>query len=384
MDKRLHPLLVAVLAAVGCMFHGASAQAAPMYSDFATLRAETRDVVIGTVHRSATAGLTIDVDRVVQGAATAPSVMAVKDAPNETVRVDGERVLAFVDRSSQLRWVGQLAAGPSIEAGALRLHGFFDFNAHIVSPGIVTLAQVRTLLATGALTQTYVATLSFPDGHGALRRSAKQLTLQYDVVARHGAVTGFAPACLSLNAVFGVDWGQPRLVFTDSCATATTTHTRELTLTGPATGVDGATGNLLLELTPVVPFLVEHDYDTFVADGSFASVTRVVTIGLPGGASWSWHVGDGAVDGSGRLHAAGGWSSPLATGPGGKPIQVETYEFTGAKVTLSPAPPRGTLDDDASLVQAVEGATIPSCTFSRGGTGVPCTLTAGTPIWTKR
>jgi hypothetical protein len=382
MDKRLRPLLVAIVAGVMCLLDGAAAQAAPMYSDFATIRAQVRDVVIGTVHRSPVAGLTIDVDKVVQGSASAPSVMAVKDAPSETVTIEGERVLAFVDKTSQLRWVGQLAAGRSIEDGALRLHGFFDFNAHIVSPGIASLAQVKTLLATGALTQTYAATLSFPDGHGSLHRSTKQLTLQYDVITRHGVVTGFAPACLSLNSVFSIEWGQIRLVFTDTCATATTAKWRELTLMGQAAGVDPTTGNILAELTPTVPFLEEHDYDTFVADGSYASVTRVVTIGVPGGPPWSWRIGDGVTDPAGRLHAPGGWSSTLQ---GAKNVTVETYEFTGAKITFSPAPAHGTLDDDAALVQGVQAGTITSCTFSRNGlSGVPCTLAVGSSLWVKR
>src|ERR1019366_9896110 len=87
--------LLALLAALACLLSTTPADAAPMFTDFATIRAEVRDVVIGTVRRSAATGLTIDVDKVVQGSATAPSVMVVKDAPSETVRIDGERVLAF-------------------------------------------------------------------------------------------------------------------------------------------------------------------------------------------------------------------------------------------------------------------------------------------------
>lgn len=376
--------LATLVMALAILLHGATASAVPMYSDFATIRAQVRDVVIGTVHRTPSA-LTISVDKVVQGSASAPSVMVVKDAPNETVSVDGARVLGLVDKSGQLRWVGQLSSGRTIEDGVLSLHGFFDFNAHLVSPGIATLADVKTLLSTGALTQNYAGTLTFPDGHGALRRSSKHIKLQYDAIARQGTVVGFSAACLVAGGVSGIDWGKPRVSFNDSCATATSTHTRSLTFVGRVTGVDPTTGELQAELTPTAPFVEEADYDTFVADGSFTDVTRVIGLGLPDGTSWSWHVGDGLIDRGGKLHAPNGWTSTLQSSAPGKTVYVETHQFDGASVTLSPAPVGGPLDDDAMLIQAVQSGAITSCTLGRTGLAtVPCTLGTSASIWVKR
>lgn len=53
----------------------------------------------------------------------------------------------------------------------LELEGFFDFNAHIVSPGILLLVQLQRYLKTGQLEQKFHATLAVPDGKGGLRPS---------------------------------------------------------------------------------------------------------------------------------------------------------------------------------------------------------------------
>src|SRR5262252_3458309 len=131
-------------------------EAAPMYTKLDTIRASGAVVVVGVVHADAH-GMSIDVDRVIRGPASI-GTMSLKESPDGHVNVSGKRVVAFVDAGA-LRWVGELIAGPAIESGVLRLRGFFDFNAHIVSPGVMSLAELEVFLQTGKLDQVFAATL---------------------------------------------------------------------------------------------------------------------------------------------------------------------------------------------------------------------------------
>jgi hypothetical protein len=291
-------------------------------------------------------------------------------------------VLAFVDRTGQLRWVGQLAKGHAIEDGVLSLHGFFDFNAHLVTPGIATLAQVKVLLKTGALMQRYAGTLTFPDDRGVLRPSKKHLTVLYDPVAHGGAVLGPSPACLNSGSVRGVEWQSLRVSFSDGCATQTASRSRALTLAGRMTGVNAKTGELQMELIPVEPYLAEVDYDHFLADGSFASVTRVIAVTQSDGGVSEWRVGEGLVDAAGKLLEPAGFSAGLLDG--GVPVATTRFEG-GTGITLSPSPPNEGLDSDAALVHAVQTGAITSCRLGR--TGLPevaCTLALAPSIWRRR
>jgi hypothetical protein len=359
---------------------GATARAAPKFTDLATLRAEARDVVIGTVHRSPT-GLGIDVEAVVRGSAVAGSSMVLEEAPNERVTVDGQRVVAFIDASGQLRWVGERLVGASLETGVLSMHGFFDRDAHEVDPGIATLTQLREALASGALRQHFVGTLRFPDEHGALRSSRRHLSFEYDPVAHQGTVLGEPLPCLATSAVQGLGQGHLVLSFSDSCPSVASTRSRRLRLAATVTGVDAATGFITVDLTPVEPFLAEDEYERFVADGALASVTRVIALRLPDGTVWQWRVGEGLVDPAGKLHEPAGFSSGVLAGGG----SIESTAFEGARVTLAPAPPDEGLESDAALVRAVLAGSITSCRLTHGGQqSVRCKLGRAPSIWRRR
>src|SRR5262245_52471426 len=53
------------------------------------------------------------------------------------------RLVAFIDGTNHWIAYGVAAAGPSLEDGVLRLSGFNDENAHLVTPGVVTLAPLE-------------------------------------------------------------------------------------------------------------------------------------------------------------------------------------------------------------------------------------------------
>lgn len=355
-----------------------TADAAPMHTDFGTIRKDATSIVIGTVHVTPTGDITVDVDKVVRGPAVSGTIK-VKPSPDGHLDFSDERVVAFLTSANELRWVGRKVAGPTIENGVLGMKGFFDFNAHLVSPGTMTLAQMSTLLSTGALSQTFAITLAFPDGKGGHKASAKKMNLVYDPIARKGSAPGFSAACLDLGSVFGMEWGRIELSFNDTCPRKGN-DSRSLRLEGKATGVDAA-GNITAELEPADPVLSEPEYDTFVADGSILDVVRVVKLGLADGTSWSWQIDKGLADPSGKLRPAGGWGSSYEQ-KGGVNISTQTFEFADAKVVLGTSANIG--GNNLSLLSAIDSGVFTSCQLLRKGLApATCTAKQGAPIWVK-
>ena len=367
-----------------------SAQSAPMSTDFATIRTSATIIALGTVHQVAgpnnTALITVDVDKVIRGSA-ARGPLTVKESPDGHVSVDNERVVAFVDNGGALRWVGRLIAGASLETGVIVLQGFFDFNAHIVHPGLMTLAQMQTFLASGTLDQTFDATLAFRDGHGGFARSARTLSIQWSPLTRTLHVNGSTPACLAPNALFGLEWQRFDLRFSDTCPSAqANAASRSLDLDGKLTGVDATTGHIQVELVPTRPLLTEAEYATFAADGHIAEMTSVVGVALSDGTSWTWRLEKDIVDPSGKAHAAGGVSmtSQMVSG---KTVSRDTYDFDGGvKIVLSPGATAGSPGGNArAIVTLVDARVGGACTFEQAGQASrTCTLTMRAPLVVRR
>jgi hypothetical protein len=388
-------VLAALVVGLVTFAHGPSAEAGPIISDLALVRSDATTIVLGTVRwitvptpgtSNPKPALVIAVDATVRG--SAPAVLPVVEPPEGHVTVDGERVVAFVDAKNQLRWIGRKLAGPDLEHGVLQLSGFFDFNAHVVRPGMMTLAQLRAYLATGAMKTPIAATIAFPDGHGGTRASARHFTVDWDPFARTGTVSGFAPACLAFTTIFGMEWGKIELVFSDTCNYGS--KSRSLTLQGTPTGAD-ATGALTVDVLPTAPLLEESEFDPYVNDGHVADVVRVVRVGLPDGSAWSWRIGDALVDPAGKAHAPGGTGSSMsdkATATGHVTVTESYWTFGDATVRLARTSTGATsapsLGSDHEVIAAVDAGGW-SCTFTRGaGAALPCTLRRAPPVMVRR
>jgi hypothetical protein len=363
------------------------AGAAPMYSPFSTVRSVSTQVVLGTVKVDAQGAISIAVDAVVRGTAHT-GLMAVNPSPDGHLNVHDERVVAFIDASNALRWVGQLAGGPNLEAGVIRLHGFFDFNTHIVSPGIFTLAKLKTALATGAMTETFDATFAFPDGHGHLRDvPSKHFTLDYDAFNARVVNSSLSLACLDSPSVSGLDWGSFELRLSDKCLTNGTApqNTRSLELAGEFLGVNPA-GAITLRIVPNRPFMYETEYDAFARDPDIAGMTRVLDVKLPSGAVFKWRLEDSIVDAHGKVKKAGGVSSSLQQASNGKTTSTDVYDFEDIKIAITPAPITGQPGGNTrGMIQLVESGGLGSCTFTqRGSQPVTCTLSQAQPLTTHR
>lgn len=62
----------------------------------------------------------------------------------------GTAVVAFLDAQKAWHFVAEIPPGLTPAEAPLRLRGFYDFNAHLVGPGLLTLASLEAMLAWGA------------------------------------------------------------------------------------------------------------------------------------------------------------------------------------------------------------------------------------------
>ena len=378
---RLRVLALGLLLGSAIVHAPREAHAAPMHTDLGTVRKGNPTVVIGVVHQAAGA-IAIDVDKVIQGAASV-GTMTVAPSPDGHVDVDDERVVALLDGGA-LRWVGRVLAGPSIETGVLKLKGFFDFNAHIVSPGVMSLGELEGFLKTGKLDQTLAVTMVFHDAKGARVVSSKGFTVKWDAIARAVTSSTFVGACLKGPSMFPFDWGSVSLSFSDACPSAKpNARDRSLDVEGAFVGWDARAGALQVELEPSRPWLDEKEWDTFVADGTLATARTVVSVKLPDRTRWTWHVGDDLVDPGGHVFAAGGVSSSMQMKDGVTTSQ-DVYDFRGPKVVIAPSPGVGSPGGNALGLMPMIGAGTAGCTLRRGGQSVPCTLAREPTVFLPR
>ncbi len=325
MSRSVFALVVVVVMTVA-----PSARSVPMSTAFSTIRSGAPLVVIGTVQVAAGLNsqsiITVDVEKAIRGNA-ARGPMGVKDSPDGHVFVGPNRVIAFIDNNNALRWVGELVAGASLETGVIKLKGFFDWNAHLVEPGLMTFAELQKLLATGQLDQTFDATLAFRDGHGGIARSTRTLTVQYAPLTNALSVPSPLPACLRATSLFGLESASFLLSLTNGCPSTTpNARQRNLHFEGTFTGVDASNGHIQVQLVPTRPFLTEAEYASFAADGGLATMTSVVGLALSDGTSWAWHPDQDLVDAHGKAHSVGGVSMSSQS-QNGKTVTRDEYGF---------------------------------------------------------
>lgn len=358
--------LALVLGSVG------KAEAAPMMTALSTVRSNATAIVIGTMDPNA---LAIDVDTVVRGSIPLGR-KTLKSSLTGSSYASG-RVVAFLDKDDRFQWVGHVVGGSSIETGVLLLSGFFDFNAHIVSPGTMTLAQLKTFLATGTFTQRFSARIMVEDGHGQFVPSGQSLAFDYDPFTRK---ISNAPTftCLDQLSTFGLDWGSVRLMFGDSSCPHAGQKSRRLDLVGAPTGVN-AKGEITLDVSATSPFLDATDLPVYLKDGSIVDVKRFLHVKLSDGTTWQWELGEGLIDPQGQLHKAGRMSSS-ATTTGNVTTATIEYEFDGRLVTLkNPIPDSMTSGGGAGLIVMAGAKSYDACTFhDPGKPDRACTITRGT------
>ena len=351
---------------------------APMVTGLATVRAEARIVVVGTL-ASTRSGLLVDVEYALRGK-PGRGQMTVGESPDGRVFVDLDpaknRVVAFIDSKNRLRWVGRPIAGPSLEKGVIRLEGFFDYNAHNVEPGVMTMAQLKSYLASGKLVQVYRANLTFADGKGGLTPTARSFKVEYDAIARNTTVVGLPMTCLDDGRMSSPTWGRFRLFF--YCRE----RSRTLTLSGEFTGVDTANGEILATAVPTAPYLYEREFDRYIKDGTATAVERIVEVAA-GGKVWKWRAGKELVAPDGRVLRSRGGSSGSKR-KAGKTIAYETYRFAGVSFTVThPGQRSAWASNDFFMLQLSDGNGYASCSLVDSAGRRACKLRHVAPQWQR-
>jgi hypothetical protein len=209
----------------------------------------------------------------------------------------------------------RFAAHPISEAntladGVLRVAGFYDYNAYMVSPGLVTLPQIETLLKDHTLTYTVRGPLYFPK-HGQPAWEASQLTIEVKYDARTGktAVHGLpepkgfsAQPTARISPYLQSDW-----ILVNYFA-APDAH---LMIEGQIQSADAKTGALLAKFFVTRPtVLTLADFEDYLADplkGDSYSTITILCNPLKG-ELWCRKLRLTLGEEKGRLGTLEGWS----------------------------------------------------------------------------
>lgn len=105
-------------------------------------------------------------------------------------RAPGEFV-AFLDKDRVWRFTARPLKGKRVEADVLEMEGFSDDDGDFVSPGLVTLEQLKTYLKDGTLRYSMEGPIWFPQrGRPTWKASGLRIKLTYDAVKDQARVTG--------------------------------------------------------------------------------------------------------------------------------------------------------------------------------------------------
>jgi hypothetical protein len=150
---------VSALVLVLALLNAAPVVAKPMMTPLKTVLAQTQTMVIarfrgpvGQAKLFRASHFWLDVEQSLVGKVSKGRLRVARGDGAPSVAL-GARVVALIDGAGRWRWVGRpVRKGLSLERGVLKLSGFYDFNAHVVYPGVATLSGLRALKAGRPLT----------------------------------------------------------------------------------------------------------------------------------------------------------------------------------------------------------------------------------------
>jgi hypothetical protein len=198
-----------------------------------------------------------------------------EDAP--CVADDSPEFVVFLDKDCVWRFVAvPTAKGGKVAESVLELHGFYDFNAHHVTPGLATRKMLEAYIKDGTLVYLFRGPLYFPvKGEVSWKASAIEVEGGYDPLQKSGRVKGL-PAMKGLPAV--PDFGF--LGDTAPCVDLEYSgQHRRLHLKGDVAGLDRKNDTILLKWYATAPdFLTQKDFETYLADPALVDAQFRVTL----------------------------------------------------------------------------------------------------------
>jgi hypothetical protein len=234
---------------------------------------------------------------------------------------DGSKFVAFFRKGLCWRFVARpLARDGALGDSVLSVGGFYDWNAYLVSPGLVTFNQIETYIKNRALQFTFRGPLYFPKrGQVPWERSPLELEVTYDAVTGRSAVKGL-PDREGFPEHFEVGIGGFR---STEGRIRLTCHPLEIG--GEVHGLDHETGVMQTRFFVEEPDVTSREeLETFLADphlGSSYYRCKITLAPRPGDAhpkALTLTLNDTPGDGMGRLE---GWRD--------HPLVVERIEYKG-------------------------------------------------------
>ncbi len=296
------------------------------------------------------------VERALRGSATPSATIHVNRSPDGHAYLSpGTRVVAFVDASGTWNAYASVLAGPSLEDGVLRLQGFDDFDAHLVTPGVMTLAQLEASVRGAPVAWTFrgKVLLATPSG---LAPSSIEVTARApsNAVAGMPRIAGFPSPTVAVDS-----WGDPAVSITWNRDLG-----RPLVLEGTPVGKN-ADGSIAVEYRASYPgLLTEADFRRYLGDARLGHPYYTLRVEMAGGSVPV--VLDREIGRIGTLGGAAITATSLAPS--------RRIDAGGTAVALAPSTYRarsgGTTN--ALVEEAMVGPI--ACTFVTPAASTPCRL----------
>jgi hypothetical protein len=278
--------------------------------------------------------ITLNVVRVLRGDVK-PGELKVEYKDHPSVTHKDREFIAFLDAGSVWRFVAVPVEGKTVEGAVLELHGFYDYNAHYVTPGLLTEELLKGYLKDGALTYKFRGALYFPlPGKEDWKASGLVLTGRYDAIADQ-ATHKDAPQLKGFPTLPKV-----RLSGWHGATTIALDYSEDLhrpfELLGTADKVDKQTGELLFRFVVIQPeVLTEKALTDYLASGeaggaiSTFKLTCAPVAGQVVPKTLSLVLGRSAGRGTGRRHIEGWAKEPLSVAAEAYQSRTGSYGSSG-------------------------------------------------------
>jgi hypothetical protein len=326
-------------------------------------------------------GYQLQIERSLKGSLKPGAQTVLRSPDGEPEVKKGERCIAFLDDKLQFRWAALPGEKQGLDDGFLYIKGFYDFNAYLVSPSLITLAQLETFLSKGTLHYEFSGPLHFLSG-GVSTPSTIVLSFGYDLAAKTTKVTGMPKL-----AGFTTD---PEIYLTpgydpDVTLSYDRNLSRSLIIAGRVESVDKKTGRYTLKLSPESPDLfTEAEFVRYLGDKKLGHPYFEIEVTLSTKEVYTMvidreigRIGE-LIDPKKKKFAASSFSlSP-----------ERELQFSGAetiKISLNKAtstPPFARVGTTGTLLQELNAGSITG-ELERGGVKTSCTLTLRKTLFTK-
>lgn len=296
------------------------------------------------------------------------------------VRV-GQRVIIFISASDEVQYVAEPPVGAKLEEAALMMRGFYDFNAHLVTPAVLTLTQIEALLAGKPLHYKVEGPIQVIDPKLGVIDSKHKLTITCEYV-----VSAELTGCKKLEVRgLGKPVGLPEAPAFGPSAwdkgtfnlSWRTSWPRPLSLEGKSYAVREADGAYLAKFNVVMPdILTQEQLDEYLSDPKHSHPVWRYKLALADGRTFSIREGFDYGTGleletsSGAVHS---YSSMSWDDTRSIVFKGDTYELS-----FAPAKPHASLSRRGTTRQLEQEALAGplECTLKqRGKKPVKCTLT---------